>query len=92
MPIRIIVKRLEERFLIAIVPKKYGLKEFPIQNDYVIIKDDESTVQSCLHLGFAQCISEQICTKDGLGEAEELKENIGQYWSPRRKHIQGVKK
>ena len=71
--------------------EKYGLKALPIQNDCVLIKAKESTIQSRLHLGFSQCSYKQICTKYGLGEAEELKENIGQYWSPRRKHIQGVK-
>ena len=91
MPIRIRVKRPEERFLISIVLEKYGLKALPIQNDSVLIKPEESTIQSRLHLGFAQCSSRQICTKDGFSEADELKENIGQYWSPRRKHIQGVK-
>ena len=57
--------------------EKYGLNSFPIQNDYVLIKAEESTIQSCFHLGFAQCNFRNICTKDGLGEAEELKENIG---------------
>ena len=69
----------------------YGLTELSIQNDCMPIKAKESTIQSHLHLGFAQCSSRHIFIKDGLGEAEELKENIGQYWSPRRKHIHGVK-
>ena len=56
--------------------EKYGLNSLPIQNDCVLIKSEESTIQSCLYLGFAQCSSRQICTKDGLGEAEELV-NIG---------------
>ena len=71
--------------------EKYGLNSLPIQNDCVLIKDEESTIQSRFHIGFAQCSFKNICTKDGLGEAEELKENIGQYWSPIRKHIQGLK-
>ena len=49
--------------------EKYGLKEFPIQNDYVLIKAKENTIQSHLHLWFAQCSSIHIFTKDGLGEA-----------------------
>ena len=57
--------------------EKYGLKALPIQNDCVLIKAEESTIQSRFHLGFSQCSFIKICTKDGLGEAEELKENIG---------------
>ena len=56
--------------------EKYGLKAFPIQNECVLIKAKESTIQSRLHLGFSQCSYKQICTKYGLGEAEELKEKI----------------
>ena len=37
--------------------KKYGLKAFPIQNDCMLIKAEESTIQSHLHLGFSQCSS-----------------------------------
>ena len=50
--------------------KKYGFKECHIQNDFILIKYEESTIQSYLHLGFSQCSSRQICTKDGLGEAK----------------------
>ena len=37
--------------------EKYVLKAFPIQNDCMLIKDEESTIQSHLHLGFSQCSS-----------------------------------
>lgn len=56
--------------------ENHGLKALPIQNGRVCVKAEESNFQSRLHLGFGQCSYRQICTQDGLFEAEELKENI----------------